>query len=60
MFTVSKFWMFSRHSLVRTSEPVFITVQSEFAEFKSKKVTKRAVSILEVLKDPLEHAEVRR
>ena len=58
--TVSKFWMFSRQSLVRTSEPVFIKVQSEFAEVKSKKVTKHAVSILEVLKDPSEHAGVRR
>ena len=57
MFTVNKFWMFSRQSLVRTFEPVFITVQSDF---KSKKVTKRVVSILDVLKDPSEHAEVRR
>ena len=60
VFTVSKFWMFSRRSLVRTSEPMFIKVQSEFAEVKSKKVTKRVVSILDVLKDPSEHAEVRR
>ena len=60
MFRVSKFWMFSRQSLVRTSKSVFIKVQSEFAEVKSKKVTKRVVSILEVLKDPSEHAEVRR
>ena len=35
-------------------------VRSEFAKVKTKKVTKRVVSILEVLKDPSEHAEVRR
>ena len=45
---------------VRTSGPVFTKVQSEFAKVKTKKVTKRVVSTLEVLKDPSEYAEIRR
>ena len=60
MFTLSKFWIFSRQSLVRTSGPLFTKVQSEFAKVKSKKVTKCVISILEVLKDPSECAEIRR
>ena len=57
VFMLSRLWIFSRQSVVRTFRPIFTKVQSEFAKVKSKKVTKRVVSILEVLKDPSEHAE---
>ena len=60
MFTLSKFWIFLRQSLVRTSGPVFAKIQSEFAKVKSKKVKKHAASFLESLRAPSEHAGARR
>ena len=53
---LSKFWTFSRQNWVRTSGPVFIKDQSEFARGNSKKVTKHAASFLESLRTPSEHA----
>ena len=52
---LSKFWTFSRQNWVRTSGPVFIKVQSEFARGSSKKNTKCATSFLESLRAPSEH-----
>ena len=57
---LSKFGTFSRQSLVRTSGPVFMKVQPEFAKVIQRKSTKRVTSFQKSLRTPSEHAGAER
>ena len=58
--TLRKFWMVPRQSLVTTSGPVFIKIQSVFAREIQRRFTNLVASFLESLGAPSEYAGARR